>query len=187
MNFLRRMAVRKGTLQQSACVCRQPENLSIMVYSLQYRPFCASAPIGFLLLLFMATGCSVPYSKPDGSSPSSAPRLIGTTWRAVEILDRKASFFPGQKIDAHLILHSGGRVGGSTGCNNINGVYSHKAARLSFVSLGSTRMACSPKIMDQERRFLGAMRSTAAYEISGRRLILLDRGGRAVMELIPVR
>ncbi|MCF8383255.1 MAG: META domain-containing protein [Chlorobium sp.] len=139
------------------------------------------------MLLFMAAGCSAPYSKPDGGRPSSAPKLIGTTWRAVEILGRKASFFAGQKMDAHLILHSGGRLGGSTGCNNVNGVYNRNAGKLSFTSLGTTRMACSPNIMEQERRFLGAMRSTAAYEISGRRLILFDRGGRAVMELIAVR
>lgn len=154
---------------------------------MQTRPLRPSASALLLLLLFMAAGCSAPYLKPDGSRPSTAPRLIGTTWRAVEILGRKASFFPGQKMDAYLVLHGGESLGGSTGCNNVNGVYSRNAARLTFTSLGTTRMACSPDIMEQERRFLGALRSTAAYEISGRRLILLDRGGRAVMALIAVR
>lgn len=161
--------------------------MSIMSYLLRPRPLRRSASVFLLLLLFMAAGCSAPYLKPDGGRPSPAPRLIGTTWRAVEILGRKASFFPGQKMDAYLVLLDGGRLGGSTGCNNVNGAYSRNAARLSFSSVGITRMACSPDIIDQERRFLGAVRSTAAYEISGRRLILLDRGGRSVMELIAVR
>lgn len=162
---------------------RQPEYSVIMRH--QFFP-----PVYVLLLsaLFVISGCSPRYARPDGGYPPSGPQLLNTTWRAVEILDRRASFFPGQKMDVHFVLHArGGRVSGSTGCNNLFGVYSRHASRLSFSSLGTTRMACLPPIMEQERRFLQAMRATDSYRISGRRLVLLDRGGRSVMELIPVR
>lgn len=148
----------------------------------------ASLCILLLALFFIASGCSVQYARPDGGARKSEPKLLNTTWRAVEIIGKRASFFPGQKIDAHFVLRSGdGRVSGSTGCNNLSGVYTLKAAKLSFGSLGMTRMACLPKIMEQESRFLDAMRSAVSYRVSGRRLVLLDRSGRSVMELIAVR
>ncbi|MEE9903860.1 META domain-containing protein [Chlorobium sp.] len=143
-----------------------------------------------LILLFAVTGCTVQYARPDrpgGVRPDESPRLFNTTWRAVEIMGRKASFYPGQKMDAHIILNSYGRVSGSTGCNNLNGSYTSLRGRLSFGSIGTTRMACSPRIMEQERRFLDALRITASYDISGRRLILFDNRGRTVMELVAAR
>jgi heat shock protein HslJ len=148
------------------------------------------SPLSVLLpfLFLTMSGCSTRHAMPDGGHSPAGPQLFNTTWRAVEILGRKASFFPGQKIDAHFVLHSGdGRVSGSSGCNNLFGGYRRQPGRLSFSSLGTTRMACMPSIMEQERRFLDAMRTTVSYRISGRRLVLLDSGGRSVMELIPVR
>lgn len=143
-----------------------------------------------LILFFAVTGCTVQYARPDrpgGVYPDEGMRLLNTTWRAVEIMGRRASFYPGQKMDAHIILYSYGRVSGSTGCNNLNGNYTSHRGRLSFGSIGTTRMACSPRIMEQERRFLDALRITASYDISGRRLILFDSRGRTVMELVAAR
>lgn len=146
-----------------------------------------------LLLLFLlvaVTGCTVQYTRPDrpgGGYPPDGPQLLDTSWRAVEIMGRRASFYPGQKMDAHIILSRDGRVSGSTGCNNLNGSYTRYPGRLSFGHVGTTRMACSPRIMDQERRFLDALRMTASYEITARRLILFDGRGKTIMELIAAR
>jgi len=143
-----------------------------------------------LIILFAVTGCTVQYARPDrpgGVYPDEGTRLFNTTWRAVEIMGRRASFYPGQKMDAHIILNGYGRVSGSTGCNNLNGSYTSHRGRLSFGSIGTTRMACSPRIMEQERRFLDALRITASCDITGRRLILFDSSGRTVMELVAAR
>lgn len=143
-----------------------------------------------LFCLFTFAGCTVQYTKPDGPGggyPSSGPQLLDTSWRAVEIQGRKASFFPGQKMDAYIVLNRGGRFSGSTGCNNLNGSYTRYAGRISFGSPGTTRMACSPRIMQQERHFLEALRQTASYEMSARRLSLFDGRGRTVMVLIAAR
>lgn len=163
--------------------------MSIMAHSFPNSRSFASAAVLFFVFMFVASGCSVQYSKPDGSPPPHAVvKVHGTTWRAIAILGKRASFFPGQKMDAHFLLRGGERsVSGSAGCNDFHGVYELRGERLSFGSLGTTRMACSPKIMEQERKFLGALRSTVSYVISGRRLILFDSDGRTVMELIPAR
>lgn len=136
-------------------------------------------------LFFITSGCSVHYSKPDKKVPVSSG---SSTWRALEILGTKASFLPGQKIDVHFVLHKGDRrVSGSTGCNNFSGFYTRKGNRLSFHLLGTTYMACSPRIMAQERRFLQAMESVASYRLAGHRLTLFDRNGKRVMMLIRVQ
>jgi heat shock protein HslJ len=50
--------------------------------------------------------------------------------------------------------------------------------------MGSTSMACPPKIMQRETEFLHALGATTQFQVSGDSLKLLGAEGKVLMELI---
>lgn len=50
------------------------------------------------------------------------------------------------------------RIAGSTGCNRFFGEYALTGEGMQIKGLGSTRMACSEKLMTQEHTFLGQLK-----------------------------
>jgi len=142
----------------------------------------ASTRMLWVVLAIAASGCSPRYA---GTMPQVS-NLFNTHWRVIEIGGREATFSQGQKMDVHFILSPSGNVRGSTGCNNLMGSFSRKGQRLRFGALATTKMACSPAVMSQERGFLNALDRTSTFEIDGRRLKLYDAGGDVVMRCLGV-
>lgn len=85
---------------------------------------------------------------------------------------------------AQTVLEIGkdGVVSGSGGCNRFTGQATISGDTISFSSLASTEMACSPALMDQEQKFHAALGAAVAFRISPpeRKLVLLDDAGKAV-------
>lgn len=85
---------------------------------------------------------------------------------------------------AQTVLEIGGdgAVSGSGGCNRFTGQATISGNAISFSSLASTEMACSPALMDQEQKFHAALGAAAAFRISPleRKLVLFDDAGKTV-------
>ncbi|AKG20426.1 META domain-containing protein [Calothrix sp. 336/3] len=65
------------------------------------------------------------------------------------------------------------QVEGSSGCNSFNGSYRLVNNKLSIGTLSSTRMACETDVMNQEFRFLSALKSVRRLRVEGSSRLLL--------------
>ncbi len=72
-------------------------------------------------------------------------------------------------------------IRGNTGCNSFFGKYVLDLYALSFTEIGSTEMACDPKIMDLENAFLNALRNTGSYVLENDALTLYSKTDRSVL------
>lgn len=80
-----------------------------------------------------------------------------------------------------------GRIAGSSGCNRYSAVMSEEGDTLSVSNAVSTRMACAPALMQQEQRFLQALRDTTAmYKLSDTWLIAEDANGAPRLTMIEI-
>ncbi|MGL5737034.1 MAG: META domain-containing protein, partial [Beijerinckiaceae bacterium] len=99
------------------------------------------------------------------------PALVGA-WRAEDIggggvMDR---------LQSVLQLDADGTVSGSGGCNHMTGRAVIKDNAISFGQIASTKMACTPAAMAQERKFFDALAAVKFWRIDAARqkLFLLD-------------
>ena len=109
----------------------------------------------------MLFGCmeDTPMTKKDETAAATLPVLEGTVWR-IEDIDT------GGIIDRSMItmdFTEGGRIQGFTGCNRYFGDATLAGEVLSLVGIGSTRRACAPALMGQEKRFLNALNDSARF------------------------
>ena len=72
---------------------------------------------------------------------------------------------------------------GSGGCNRLMGRADINGASITFGTLATTRMACAPKVMEQERRLLDAMAATRSYRVADAVLTLHDASGAELVRL----
>lgn len=77
-----------------------------------------------------------------------------------------------------------GRVAGNAGCNRFFGSYEADGGSLRIGALGTTRMACIPEMMADEKRFLDALGKAVAFAREGTRLVIKDAAGASVLELV---
>ncbi len=84
-----------------------------------------------------------------------------------------------------LELAEDGTVSGTGGCNRIIGKAKIAGDGIEFGPMGSTMMACTPAVMDQERKFLDALGLARTFRVDGqqRKLILQDAAGQTVVRL----
>lgn len=71
-------------------------------------------------------------------------------------------------------LRAEGVVTGSGGCNRFSGRAQLSGTALRFDPMISTRMACAPALMDQERKFLDALAAVRGWRFEREKLALLD-------------
>ena len=111
--------------------------------------------------------------------------LTDTYWRLDE-LDGQAAGLGAGKRELHMVLTSDGRrVRGFSGCNQFTGSYERNNGRLQFAQLASTRMACV-EAMEQEQRFLTALREAYRFTIHGDELALYSGDERLVLRFVAV-
>ncbi len=116
------------------------------------------------------------------SSTARAQSLKGPTWRAERIMGGAAD-----RAASTISIAPGSKVGGSGGCNRLMGTATIAGESITFGALGSTRMACAPAVMAQERRFLEALEAARAFRIEGGRLRLLDAAGAELARFTQAR
>lgn len=121
------------------------------------------------LALFLLCGCA---SAPGGR------QISGRDWRAANL--NGVPVLPGSSVT--LRLEGGERVSGSAGCNLYSGTYRLMSKEgIDFSTLTTTRKACAPELMDQERRFLSILEAVEGYSFySDGSFSLVSPDGRAI-------
>ncbi|ACB94895.1 META domain-containing protein [Beijerinckia indica] len=106
--------------------------------------------------------------------------LIGR-WLAEDILGGGVI----DRLQSVLEIAADGTVSGSGGCNRMRGHATIDGEKLSFGPLITTRMACSPAVMDQEGKFLASLEKVRSFRIDNaqRKLILFDDAGNRILVL----
>ena len=89
------------------------------------------------------------------------------------------------RLQTTLKIAADGTVSGFGGCNRYRGRVSIVGDTISFSPLASTRMACAPAAMTQERKFHLALEASRGFRILARqrKLILRDGNGKTVARL----
>jgi len=130
--------------------------------------------LGFGAMLLAAAGCA------SSSSGVREDELVRRAW-IVERIDDVATATPAPT----LTFDSERRVSGRASCNQYAGTLQLGAGTMHVVEPVSTRMACEPAVMTQERQFLVALQAIRTYRRDGDRLLLLDEAGRTRLRLAP--
>jgi heat shock protein HslJ len=145
-------------------------------------PFFSPVVSAFALLVML--------SPVPGSTESSASiegihnlKLEGTNW-LVEAIDGGSVM---EDVQPTVKFGKEGRVSGSTGCNLFSGAFTEENDQIQFGPLASTRRACPPKVMSQERLFLEAMAAVRSFSVDKNGLLhLTDTEGGELLRLSPV-
>ncbi len=111
----------------------------------------------------------------------SMPTLEGTRWLAEDIDGRGVIDNAQSTLDIDA-----DRASGRGGCNRFSGEVQIAANSIRFGELASTRMACVPALMDQEDRYLRALREVRSWKIENTKLLLLDSAGNVRLRLDPL-
>lgn len=114
--------------------------------------------------------------------PDAVAQLENMYWKLTRLEDRPVRLREGGR-EAHLVLHTTGRrLAGTSGCNQLAGVYELAGERLAFGAIATTKMMC-PDLQEQEQALLAALARVAAWRITGQHLELLDRDGVPLLRL----
>lgn len=89
------------------------------------------------------------------------------------------------RLQTVIEIAADGTITGSGGCNRIRGKATIAGEAISFGPMMSTKMACSPAVMNQEQKFLTALKDVRSWRIDPvrRKLSLLGANGAAVVVL----
>jgi putative lipoprotein len=122
-------------------------------------------------------GCSA------ASQESAMASLAGSSWLVQDIDGRSVA----PDLQTTVAFGEDGTVAGTGGCNRFTGGAGVGAGTIAVGPLASTRMACPPAVMDQERRFFDAMARAASWSVGADGLLRLsDAGGAEILRLAPV-
>ena len=112
---------------------------------------------------------------------SSVPEQLTRTW----LVERAAGAPTIDRLNAPLVIGPDGRINGNSGCNRLAATARFSGTAVAISEVDSTRRVCSPMLMNQEQRVVGALREAAQWRIAQGRLVLADSSGREVMQLTP--
>ena len=116
------------------------------------------------------------------ATSATAAKIEGRDWRAQDV-----NGVPVTGDRPPTLRLQGKRATGNAGCNNFAGSYKLKSGRIEFGPVISTRMACDPAVMEQERRFISILAAARSFTRYGNgSLSLIAPDGRAI-RFRPVR
>ena len=140
------------------------------------------ASVSVVALLCIA-GCQSMGTPPAGQPPTISPAsLVGIWWLAEDIEGQRVL----DRVQSTLTFESPQRIAGRAACNQYFASVEQREGTVRIRSMGSTRMACPPPIMDQEQRFLSALDAVTRFGFDGGKLLLLDDSGRVRLRLAPL-
>ena len=135
-----------------------------------------------LVFCFALSACQTAAPWGAARSPAdSAASLPGTSWVAEDI-DGGGVL---ESAQSTLTFEGEESIVGSTGCNHYFAPVQLSGAMLRAGAIGTTRRACAPAVMSQERVFLIALAAVTAFrqEGQGRTLLLVDATDRVRLRL----
>jgi heat shock protein HslJ len=114
----------------------------------------------------------------DSGAPALSPGdFLYATWRLEDIVGRGTV----DKLNPPLTILRDGTLRGESGCNRLTGKATIDGEKLKIANLATTRRACPPAVMDQEKHFLAALRQAAGWQIENEILVLSDDKGGALL------
>ena len=134
-----------------------------------------AAALVLVMLSLLSCRSSAPPPPPD----RLADVLLDTAWSAQDIDGQPALAEP----RSTLVIEISGRISGLAACNRYFGQIGLDAGSIAISQIGSTRMACAPPVMEQERRFLAALQAAASWDRRGDVLLLFDTEQRPRVRL----
>lgn len=139
------------------------------------------------LMAVCATILSAQTPTQDTPDPAASDTvtLTGTYWR----LDRLMGADVPTGQEPHIMLRTAppARFGVTVGCNQFMGGYETGGDRLRFIAVASTRMACTGALGLAETRLKTALARTAAFNLTGNRLVLRAQDGTVLANLTALR
>jgi putative lipoprotein len=96
------------------------------------------------------------------NSENTQTPLVGPTWLAEDIGGRGVI----DNAQSKITFNPDGSMAGSGGCNSFRGNAEIDGARLKIGTLATTKKACVPALMDQERRFFAMLSEVRLFDIN---------------------
>jgi putative lipoprotein len=118
-------------------------------------------------------------------APVSDASLVNTYWKAIKLEDQLVSLGAGKKEINMVLVSEGNGVRGYSGCNRFKGAFEQRGDQLTFRQMASTSRACVEG-MEQEMKFLKALKKTQKYKIRGDTLSLYDHTDRQILHFVAV-
>ena len=114
------------------------------------------------------------------------PVLTGPVWRMTAFNDGKGGFVSARRdVAVSAVFGADGQLTGSGGCNDYRAKYTQDGDNLTLGAIILlTKKPCAGEIRDQERAFLGTLRSATRIETEGSQL-LLTRPGMRIASFMP--
>lgn len=109
----------------------------------------------------------------------NVPQQLVGSWLAEDIAGRGVI----DNLQSTLEIRDDGTYGGMAGCNHFTGTFSLSGAKITFGPAASTRKMCVPAVMDQEQKFLAALRTELSWDVEGSKLILGKSAGAPALTL----
>ena len=118
-----------------------------------------------------AAGPTPPQAEPAGGG---SEKLFAHRWALTEAAGQPVAP-TGDAKEAHLLFFPPNRLGGSTGCNRLNGTFELTGGgQLKFSPLATTRMMCPEPAAATETRFVQALGTVKTYYVTDAALELRD-------------
>jgi heat shock protein HslJ len=114
------------------------------------------------------------------------PVFEDVDWRLVEYRSESGEMAPMPGQTTVGVKFSGGKLGGTAGCNRYFGSYVlGEANKLTLGSeMGSTQMACEPEVMDQEQRYLRLLGQVVAVDRAEDHLLLTNADSTVLLKFV---
>ena len=125
------------------------------------------------LVLLGAAGVGTGAAQQGTKAMDAAARLTSGEWLAEDI--RGGGVIDNSRSSIAIAVN--GAVSGSGGCNRLMGQAKVDGTAVTIGPLATTRMACAPALMNQERTFLSALEATRSYRFEGDILRFYDAAG----------
>lgn len=126
---------------------------------------------GIALMIAGATAVTA-----QGAVPA---QLTGGEW----VVESVGGASVGGDRRARIAIAADGRATGSGGCNRLMGRADINGEAITFGTLATTRMACVPAVMEQERNLLDALAATRSHRVTSATLTLHDASGAELVRL----
>jgi putative lipoprotein len=112
---------------------------------------------------------------PDDAATEAS--VLGQSW-LVEYIDGIGVIAEPQ---ATFRISEAGKAGGSGPCNTYFATAKIDGSTIAISDIGSTRMACAPQVMAQEKALFEALARAASFRVDAGKLIIADKDGRDIL------
>lgn len=121
-----------------------------------------SAKPAVITAVLVLSACATTNSSEQASAGGASVNLVQAgEWRIEDIAGAGVI----DNSPAALVFGPDGRLSGNASCNRLFASYTVRGNKLTISPVGTTKMACSPALMDQERRLVDLLGKVTRYSI----------------------